>query len=251
MTDDGSLDSTVERGGKVFPFFEVHPLVNDIYAEVLKIEARGIHDSYDISEQIRNRFSELGTQSYDCHSFAFALFRAMGIKAPRTVIIKKPNRDHFEFETDYLVNLRDRIKSAQTKGDGLECVNEQRGFTEWVYNHSNHLDITGRDIDNFETAEEEAKRITTEIMSELRTPSSRYLLVADGKPGNGFYDAHSTILLGETQDGKDIWVLEGGEIGSNIAVRKLSEVIFQYNCITAHKYKSLSISLLRVPMEDL
>jgi hypothetical protein len=197
-------------------------------------------------------------ESYDCHSFVFAVLRReFDIDTLPVLNFKTPDRADFETEVGWEEEL---LKNALNSAEYDEYQKVMLSLTEKIYENSDHVSVpkTKRMYDFKGDELELSKELNNSIIEETtksvlkqitNSPASRVILISNGQ-GEEFYDAHSLIVLGIEKGAKDALVIEKAQIGSSIEVRKLSDVITEWSTHYAH-LTELEINICRKPIKEL
>lgn len=227
-------NAVIEKPADGFSSFELlTPKLQVTYENAFRyFEQQKANDNPDWIVQ-NEAYAEHDLESYDCHTFMAAVARReFGAEGIPSLTFQTPERNDYEYETDWLVELGERVKASPEHNEEREVM---RKVTEAIYENSEHIpipEITCVEDDNGRETlgsswlrEKLVSQVVEDVLASLRdSPSSRILLVSNGK-GEEFYDVHSSIVLGIEEGGKDLLLLEKEEIGSPVIVCRLSSMI--------------------------
>jgi hypothetical protein len=144
-----------------------------------------------------------------------------------------PNIENYDSSTAWQTDFYDRARKTLQSEESGEYREKLKKFTENQHLNSEKVEIPKLSLPFDDSKEQENYQKIIEIAQQILEKfkeggKSRILLISDERE-QGFYDAHTTIILGPTKKGDDLLVLEKVEVGKTIQVKKLSEVISDYS----------------------
>jgi hypothetical protein len=182
-----------------------------------------IETDTQLDTTLMNNFTDANQASYNCHSFALALYEnVFGEKLVNIPNFPKP------FDPEKLNIILDSTAEGKNYTDA---------FHKWMLNYfqySTHFDIPHRSIliteETYQKNRLYFQSLANGIVQDLREQdtSSRYLLLVYNDE-NLIEDLHSAIILGENYEGNDLWVLEKEQQGSDIQPKLLSKILERYS----------------------
>jgi hypothetical protein len=227
-------------------FFEKSYLINKTTEIAQKFKSGQI--SYDQTMAfLEKNYDKCDKESYDCHSFMLSVIKQeFGVNSTTAPNFQIPDRNQYEYGVDWQMDLKKEITKMMDTEKGQLYTNKLKQFTEELYENSDQIDIpklelTINDDKIHSQQEQKIKDVARRALEKFSEGTkSRIILISDGE-NESFTDLHSAIILGINKEGTDLLVVEKREIGSEVLIKTLSEVISEYGYSFGTKTPKLSI----------
>lgn len=208
-------------------YLEQSFMIDEIYDLALS-DAAGDTKSGIVVE----KFKDIDRASVDCHSFSVGVMNKM-FDIPLNMMPKvdMPDRCVYPDEVSWRVAIREELRKMVQTPEGSKYWNTFLAYINSLKKSGIIFDVDKQEYPengDFTEASKYVKGLTGKIVSEIRWKTVSRMIHLIDSSGEELPVIHSCVVLGETKEGDDLFVLEKEGVGTPPGICELSEIVLKY-----------------------
>lgn len=221
--------------------------------ELVQRYADGDVEYDEMLDTLEHTFREHDRESFDCHSFMLSLLkREMGIPVEIAPKVTIPNIKRYKYSLEWEEAYEKELTKMLQRPDGQRYQKQLMQFTENMHENSEHIplpDLRLTDDASLEAGKDIAREIVRRVIEKFsEAPQSSVILFSKGS-GDTFREVHTSVVLCLDASGEDLLVLEKGQIGSSVTVKKLTKIVEVY--MFAISLKDIELNVCKRPAGEM